>query len=535
MPLIRLQPKQDDLDQKLRSGRARTIGCGGGRGSAKSGGIDRVALTRLIEEPGIVACVVMRTYKSVRKYHIDSILRTWPELEEFYHISEQKLVVPVGGGKFSQLDLGYAENYDAVEQFFRSANYKYIFVDQAEQFLESELREIRKACRWPGGGAKLVLAHNMGGAGIQTLRKWFHTKEFGPNEDPLDYDFIKFNPWDNVEWVRPALEADNLTEDDYYEWTDEQRMQYASRRGEYTKELASDDDALRNRDWLGSWESLEGAYFGRVFDLASTRIRPDQAAALVKPWSTRWISQDWGKAHFCSTHWHARHVFKPSEIKEILGWDVKRPLGVVVTYRELITNERTSKEVAREIVNATPEGERELLKRYFLSPDAFGERDSENTIAILQGKELAAYGMPRPIEADNDRKGGWGLMAELLREAKAHGASAEDRDVWLISSECPEALNTIPLLMRDPKDLDDVLKTDKGHARLEQDVADDLRYGLKSMLRANLQKPVAVQAQEIWEDLTNKGVEHHSKAMAMIAFQDKSKQKKGRKSSWRRY
>ena len=189
---IRLQPKQWKLYEKLTKGKARIIGAGGGRGSAKSGGIDRIALTLMMEQPGITICIVMRTYEQLRKYHIDPLLRTYPQLKDHYLKTSKKLTLPNG----SQLDLGYAENYDAVEEFFRSANYKYIFLDQGEQFLELEIREMYKACRWPSGGAKMAISHNMGGVGIQTFRKWFHSKEYQPRENPDNYDFVKFNPWD---------------------------------------------------------------------------------------------------------------------------------------------------------------------------------------------------------------------------------------------------------------------------------------------------------------------------------------------------
>ncbi len=375
MPTIRLQPKQRLAYDLLASSQYRHLGIYGGRGSAKSGGIDRIGLSLLIDQPGITACVVMRTYEQLRKYHIDPLLKAFPDVEPYYHRSDKKLVLPCAGGS-SQLDLGYAENYDAVEQFFRSANYKYIFIDQAEQFIESELREMRKACRWPGGGAKLLYSFNMGGAGIQTLRKWFHTHEVGERENPGLYESIRFNPWDNIEWVRDALAADGLTEADYYNlWTDEQRMEYSARRGEYTSELASEDDALRNRDWLGSWDSLEGAYYARVFDRASMLLDRTQVSQLVQPWDVRWLSQDWGKQHYNVTYWHAVTQVSPERAKRILGWDVEKPFKAVVTYRELVVNELSSQEVAERIVNATPESERKLVKSFFLSPDAFGERD----------------------------------------------------------------------------------------------------------------------------------------------------------------
>lgn len=521
MPELALQPKQHQLLDLIENDPATWIGAGGGRGSAKSSGLDRIALALLASEPGIVGCIVMRTSEQVRKYHIDPMLKTFPELKPYYHGTFKKFRLPAGEGlQTSDLDIGYAENYDAVESFFRSANYKFIFVDQAEQFIERELREIKKACRWPKGKASMVLAFNMGGAGIQTLRKWFHTREYNEREEPENYAFIKFNPWDNVEWVRNALAEDGLTEVDYYSWTDEHRQEYAAARGDYTKQLNQDDDPIRNRDWLGSWESLEGAYFGRVFDLQKTRITDAQAKSLWKPWGKKWLSGDWGKAHYCSHHWHFRVLASPKEVKEILGWDVKRPINIVVTYREKIVNEKTSTEVGLELVENTPADERETIKGYWLSPDAFGERDSKHTIAMKIGAELRKFGMPYPIPADNDRKGGWGLMAEMLRETKEQASGEQDKDVWLISSECPQLLNALPLLMRDPKDLDDVLKTDKGEAKIEQDVADDVRYGLKSMLSPG-EKPKEVQRQEAIAHIA----ENTQKAMADRKFQEQYKLK----------
>jgi hypothetical protein len=510
LPEIGLQPKQWDVLELIENGPATMVGMGGGRGAAKSAGIDRIALSLLTDQPGISGCIVMRTYEQVRKYHIDPLQEAFPEIQPYYHKTDKKLKLPCADGRSSTLDIGYAENYDAVERFFRSANYGFIFVDQAEQFTEKELREIKKACRRINGKAVMVLAFNMGGAGIQTLRKWFYTKEYNEREDPTNYAFVKVNPWDNVEWVRNALNEDGLTEVDYYSWTDDKRQLYAATRGEYTKLLNSDDDPIRNRDWLGSWESLEGAYFGRVFDLQSTRINADQVEKLWKSWGKKWMSGDWGKAHYCSHHWHFRVTASPQEVKKILGWEVSRPINFVVTYREQIVNEKTSTEVGRGLVDDTPAEEREDVRRYFLSPDAFGERDSENTIAMKIGDELKRYGLPRPEQADNDRQGGWMLMAEMLREAKEHASGAEDKDVWLISSECPQLLNALPLLMRDPKNLDDVLKTDKGDAKIEQDVADDVRYGLKSMLSPGKkpQQEVIRETLDAIPDMTQRHMKH---------------------------
>lgn len=502
MPELALQPKQYEVLEEMQEGIASWLGLGGGRGAAKSSCIDRVALGLMMGEPGVVAAIVMRTAAQVRKYHIEPILRTWPELQDYYAVQKGKLKLPAGG-KFSELDIGYAENYQAVENFFRSGNYKYIFVDQAEQFSEKELREMKKACRWPGGGAKMLLSFNMGGIGIGFLRKIFGPKpEFNEREDPKNYKFIKVNPWDNCFWVMDALTQDGLTESDYYEWTDAQRMDYASTRGEYTAQLNAEDDAIRARDWYGSWDSLEGAYFGRVFGPECT-ISPLQFTSLVKPWWKRWMSGDWGHSHFTSYYWHARGQVSPEDALQWLGIRTDVPLSVVITYREWVGSELSEAEIGAKLLELSDAQERgkegyspdygvpQKVRALYFSPDAFElsiKRSGQNTIADEIGKVLKAGGLPYPTKANNARVPGWRAMYGLLANTKrAFGKLPElpvqvDKAVgntlWLICENCFELIKALPLAMRDPKNLEDILKTDTTEAKIEQDAIDGSRYGI---------------------------------------------------------
>lgn len=503
-PEIRLQPKQAKALTLVESGSASWIGIGGGRGGAKSGGQDRIMLVRRTDLPGTVGAILMRNYDQVKRYHIDPILRDYPELEPYYHKTDSKLVLPMAEGPASEIHFTYAESLADVIRRFRSANYYDVFVDQAEQFTEAELREIKQCVRSknaPLGACKLLLAFNMGGVGIDFLRNKFHLKSYGPNERADDFAFIHVYPWDNVEWVRAALAEDGLTEDDYYDlFTEQQRMEYCATRGDYGRNLVAQDEALQKRDWLGSWESLEGAFFGRVFDRDAAVIDDEKVALISRPWHKRWLSQDWGRGHYCPTHWHLSGEMSPAEAKDVLGWQVSKPVKFVLTYREYIAGgaaatdeggdrELAEQDVAREMVKRTPDEEKPTTKGFFLSPDAFAKRSSANTIAHELGKILKEGGLPQPTAADNDRKGGWGLMYNLCLETKRHAAS--DEYVWLISANCPELVRSIPLLMRNPKDLDDVIATDKGSAKLEIDVTDSARYGLKSMLSPG-KKPKAV-------------------------------------------
>ena len=482
---ILMQPKQSALLKLIKTHRAIVIGAGGGRGSAKSSAADRCAQILMEEWPGLEACMVMRTWvKQMVPFHLEPIRRDFPWLGDKLKSSPPAMLRI----NKSRMDFKYAENYDAVEEAFRSGNYDLIFIDQAEQFSMREIREIRKACRSSRGRvAKIVLLFNMRGANIQELRKLFYLHQFNKDEDPEDYTFLKFNPWDNVEWVRAALKEDGYSVKEYYGWTDEQRKTYAAARGQYTRQLATDDEVIRKADWDGDWDSIEGAYFANSFDLESTRINRGLVETLRKPWATHWTAQDWGKTHWCATFWAFRVTLPPSEALAYLGWETVKPINVTVVYREMMVTEREAPEVAQDIIDATPLVERPRMKSFFLSPEEV--TDDPNSIGSQQSRRLRLAGMPGAIKADNDRKGGYGLMGALFKAAQGKGWGVDKDgnkfqydDAMLISSECAELLNAIPALMRDPKNLDDVLKTDLSQAKIEQDCGDGCRYLVKSML-----------------------------------------------------
>lgn len=529
MPIdIHLQPKQSELLDLIEHSRATVIGVGGGRGAAKSGGAQRLALALMMERPSLLVCVVMRNSDQVRKFHEEPMVRDFPILEDFMHKTNRKLSLPVGKGSASTLQFDYAESLEDVKRRFRSGNYDLIIVDQAEQFTWEELSEMMLANRSKKFTAKTVLLFNMGGIGIEALRDRFSPiKKFNENENPDDYAFLHVYPWDNVEWSRSELEVDGLTEEDYYSWTEKERFDYFTQRSPYGRKLNALDDATRNRDLLGGWNSIEGAFFSGVYDYNATMKAAEIAEGVIRPWDSRWMSTDWGKTHYCSSHWHGKTLLSPSEVKQWLGWDVPIPLNVVSTYRRMIVNEQTSTQVGRGLVDRTPVREREQLRRYFLSPDAFADKDAENTTADLISAELRKFNLPPAEQAINARKAGWGLMATLLNNTRIWATAPDKRTpemlaavgdtVWIISTECPEILDALPLLMRNPKDLDDVVKTDLSQTDKKMDVADDVRYGLISMLSPGA-KPEKVKHAEKLLNILNTTGDRNAMTMAEISF-----------------
>ena len=83
--------------------------------------------------------------------------------------------------------------------------------------------------------------------------------------------------------------------------------------------------------------------------------------------------------------------------------------------------------------------------------------------------------------------------------------------------------------MRDPKNLDDVLKTDKSQAKIEQDVSESARYFLKSLLDPRTLAPYPERAHVEavkWTDPT-------TRAIKMREFELKEKKRGRTPHRWR--
>jgi phage terminase large subunit len=309
----------------------------------------------------------------------------------------------------------------------------------------------------------MILTTNPGNKGHDYIKRIFVNFRYTENEDPASYAFIQAYAWDNVEWSRRELAKDGLTEFDYYAWTDEERKQFFITRTDYGRKLNALPDKRRRALLYGDWDSFEGQYFTN-FIIEEREVPAFKMASLIQPWWPRWCSQDWGYAHHSSIHWHAKGLVSPEQAKRCLDRDWDKAREVVLTYRERVVAGMGESQLGEMIVEASA-GEK--ISRFFLSPDAFAKRTSANTIAHEIGVKLREGGLPSPEPADNDRIGGARLMHELI-----------EADEWFISSDCPEALSAIPVLKHDELKKEDVEKTEE----VSDDVYDELRYGLKTML-----------------------------------------------------
>ena len=167
----------------------------------------------------------------------------------------------------------------------------------------------------------------------------------------------------------------------------------------------------------------------------------------MEPWWPRWISIDWGYQHPAAVHWFCQS-----------------DSGTTFTYREFVKEHVAPRDLARKIISLTgTSAERDKIQSVFLSPDAWQNREGRDTIADQINKTLHEEGFKTCRRADTDRVGGAMLMYQMLRDG-----------TWVIGEHCDNIIETLPMMIRDEKNIEDVMKLDG------DDAYDSCRYGLKS-------------------------------------------------------
>jgi len=226
---------------------------------------------------------------------------------------------------------------------------------------------------------------------------------------------------------------------------------------QYYDDLKSQPEKMRAAYLDGNWDTFAGQYFDNFPPyMPHSPHKHCLPSVEIKPWWSRWMSMDWGFEDPSVVHWHAQ-----SEE------------GVIYTYREMVVNHTTPDKVAEQALAETPKDEK--IEQFFLSPDAFARKQSDDTIAVQIDDVLAKERRIPPTQrADDDRVGGWMLMYQLLNAGR-----------WKILDCCRELIDSIPLLVhnegkqKDHKRREDIAPSYKDHA------PDCARYGLKSRLTAH--------------------------------------------------
>ncbi len=421
---------------------------GGAAGPGKTYALLWEAIRQATAHDGVDTLLLRRTFPELEASLITYFRRDIPR--DFYdNYNESKHIVTWKNGSTTRF--GYSASENDIYQY-QGAEFLFIGIDELTHFTLAQWQFLtsRNRCRISSARPCMAGATNPGNIGHAWVKALWVDKRPAPGMDrPGQYDAKDYA------FIRATIADNPIYRDD----------------AEYLKSLNALPKHLRQAFLEGDWNVFAGQYFD-LFDVRRHTARAEQLG--LEPWWTRWISIDWGFEHPSAVYWHAA-----------------RPGGGVVTYRELVQNHLSPRDLAQAIVGAsrrtgsgashTGSGasgtDAENISEIFLSPDAFAHHTSESTIAEQIGEVLAANGLPRPVRADDDRVGGWMLIYQMLQNEQ-----------WLIGDSCPQLIECLPTLVRDTANVEDVQKM------AGDDPADSARYGLKSRLspgRAPIEQRVA--------------------------------------------
>ena len=499
--IFKLQSKQTELLQlRTRDGfpyimpkAPQCLSVGGFRSGKTTGWLMYIVMNYSLAYECCDVLVLRRTFKELEAGAIKDFQTFVPP--ELYKYDQTKHVATFTNG--SRVVFGHCQNNKMrdIEQYLGSA-YPAILVDECGQFSSDAwgmlyTRNIVGAACIPDEHNHLPIPFIVGctnplGPFYEYYRTVFVQKE--PFEKPEGAVKDMNGAWwikELGEWVciyDPALYA-------YQRSTAMDNPEFLKRDPGFIAKMNSLPEAQRDKKLLGLDGAAEGQYF-ECFDPYEHVIdlREDPEAIIWQPWQSVWGSQDWGMGHA-----NAAYLFTKALVRTI-GSNYK--LKTVCFKETVTTGKKTDREWASIFKSmcklpSNPSPIEVKPKAIFFSHEKFSKQMKSHSPADEYSRELRVLGLPPVTPAAQDRIGGASMIYNMLRNGEL-----------VILDNCKDIINAFPSLMRDPDNMDDVLKV----STRGDDCYDGFRYGIYGMHRAK-NKP---------EEIT---IEEHAKTLdPMAAF-----------------
>lgn len=363
--------------------------------------------------------------------------QSYPQLEEL--LVRAKELYPLLGGEYSKtekqwsfpsgatLKFRYIERDDDVLHYQGHA-YSWVGWDELTQWpTDYPYRYLMSRVRSAAGAPVAVRsAANPGGPGHVWVRERFI--------DPAPAETIFYTPQGTTAVFIPAKLEDNkiLMDSD---------PDYEQRLGMLEPHLYK---ALRDGDW--------NVFAGQVFEEFSTERHVVRPFPLDPQWR-KFVSLDWGYSKPFSLGWWA--VTGDGRLIRYKEWygcvEGKRDSGLKLSAREVA-------DTAWEM--SVPDGVTEMVA----DPAIWNNQGMDNTIA--DAFEQVGFTLEKGV---NDRLSGLSRMHDLMK-LEAH----DGRPLLLVFDNCRAFIRTVPALVYDQKNFEDVDTT------MEDHVYDEARYAMMS-------------------------------------------------------
>lgn len=414
----------NEKQRKFMQTKRKHIGYGGARGGGKSWAVRSKSVLLGGNYPKIRMCIVRRTYPELEENHIGFFRDQFLPLGR-YNESKHKFRFKNG----STITFRYCKSDKDLETF-QGSEFDVIFIDEATQFTEHQLKYIASCCRGANDFPhRVYYTCNPGGVGHGYIKRIFVDKKYLPNENPDDYEFIQALVYDN----KVLMEKDPT----------------------YVAILKNLPPKLRKAHLDGDWNIFEGQFFEDFMDrpehyedrLWTHVIEPFEPP---KEWQI-YRSYDFGYAKPFSVGWWA--VDYDGRLYRILEW-----YGC--------TSE------PNEGLKLTPEQQFAHI------------REIEDTHPWLKGKRI--YGVADPAIWDSSRGESINEIAEKYRVYFEPGDNKripgwmqvhyrfqfDDNGIPMmyIFNNCKAFIRTFPLQIYDEKDVEDL------DTNMEDHCPDEVRY-----------------------------------------------------------
>lgn len=416
---------------------------GGAAGGTKSHSARWDALKHGTAIPEFRAILMRRELEQLRRNHLDKIRGECLRMNHFldkdiflFNKQDHEVTIDAHGpGRESKIIFGHCQNPGDEEKYLGDS-YDAFYPDEMATFEKTQIIGVAGRVRTEKRGvlARMAGTSNPGGAHTLWLKDYFIDKliekirEENPRYNPDDYEFLPAMLWDNPYYMDP---------DGTYTT--------------YEARLFSYDNERRLQLLMGDWTALAGQFFPEFSDHTHVATLSIPPGCKIE----RWV--DWGyDPHYGVCYWVAC-----------------LPNGRLYVFYEYKFNGQHAKhkmvaaEVATSIKRYTfedvfPMVQTNRISRSIADPSMWG--DEGHT-----GEDYAETFMRNGVhltKADHERVLGWGRLRHWFR-------LAPDGLPWLmVHPRCTTLIRTIPGLVRDKDDLDDINTAGEDHP------ADCLRYGV---------------------------------------------------------
>lgn len=417
---------------------------GGAAGGSKSHSARWDAIRHCFALPEFRAIIMRRTFEELKRNHLDKVRGECERLNAFFGKQVMVLVTTEhevrfegihGPGQDSKIIFGHCQNVGDEEKYLGD-EYDAFYPDEMATFEKKQIIGVAGRLRSKKRGvvARLGGTSNPGGAHTLWLKDWFIDKnvekirEENPRYNPAKYQFLQAMLYDNPYFMDP---------DGTYTTYEDRLFAY--------------DEERRRQLLMGDWSALAGQFFPEFSDHRHVAVLDIPPGSKIE----RWI--DWGyDPHYGVCLWVAH--LPGGRLYVFYEWK----FNGANARQKMVASEVAHKIRAYTVDEVLPMVRSRRISHSLADPSMWsGDGHSGEDYAETFGR----FGVSL-TKADNERVMGWGRLRHWFK-------LAPDGRPWLMfHPRCTVTARTIPTLIRDKNDPDDVDTSGEDHP------ADCLRYGV---------------------------------------------------------